>query len=297
MSLLPCITQANPTTPLYASLGSGGGGGGGSGQSTFTVSTLTVSDIVFPDTFNISGNKSKLSSIGVDELSVNSALNANGGLNLNNTTLNWNNLGTAGTYWDAGQNKLFTIVGNGDTVQIGTQGNPFAFSVSQSSINTNVVLQSPALSSLSLLVSSVNGAPYPPQGSGTISTIGFNPGNFPGGNGNVPISGTPFAITDSFVVDTTHRYRVSYEASFSNADPNSYTTVYISATAPTQYLQTVPNAQANTASNDARASVSGVFVPSSSPAQLIVANSSGSSITQMALLAASGVVLEDLGAI
>jgi hypothetical protein len=143
-----------------------------------------------------------------------------------------------------------------------------------------------------LNVSTLNGVAFP-----NTSTIGFNGTNFPGGAGTVPISNVPFAMTQSFAVDPTHRYRVSFEAAYNNADatgPN-YTTAYISGTSPTMYITTIDNRNAIPANNDLRASVGSVFVPNSSPCQIITANSSGLAATGMTVNAVAGVVLEDLG--
>jgi hypothetical protein len=149
------------------------------------------------------------------------------------------------------------------------------------------------ITTFALGVSSINGA-----GVGDApSTIGFSAANFPGGAGTVPISNVPFAMTNSFAVDPAHRYRVSFEAAYANADatgPN-YTTAYISGTSPSMYITTIDNRDAIPAMNDLRGSASAVFVPNSSPCQIITANSSVIAATGMTVNNVTGVVLEDLG--
>jgi hypothetical protein len=128
------------------------------------------------------------------------------------------------------------------------------------------------------------------------STIGFSAANFPGGAGTVPISNVPFAVTDSFVVDTARKYRVSLEAEYSNVDATgSYTTLYMSGTTPTVYLTTINNSNGIPANNNARGGSSAIFRPTLSTVQLITLNSSGIAATGIQVNTAAGVVVEDLG--
>lgn len=291
MSLLP-NAFVNVAQPTYVKYYEGGGGGGGSNVSTLSVSTLTTDQIDFGLGFVLNDNISLLSTLGVKEAVVGSGgLTMDGQINMENNIISLS-AGGASIYEDAGTNVTYLLAETGSLVSIGTQSNFGSLTVS----DDLVYAFKPFSASTIIGVSTINGAQYPPQGSGTVSTLGFSIG-FPGGVGTIPSGGTPTAMTTSFTVDPTHRYRVSFEAGYATTDANCYITTYVSGTSPTHYLETVYGAAAVAGSNDARASSSGVFVPSAGSAQIVVQNSSAATAASLTANASAGVVLEDLGAV
>jgi len=242
------------------------------GQDLTIPGTLAVSSIAMPANPTISFGTSLV--VGRDADSLSMALSQLGNDNVSVTLTTPNNDNDILIGADGGAGKIEVLNG---PLQI------FA-----SSLDVYSTITTSALS-----VSSINGAGV---GNAT-STIGFSAANFPGGAGTVPISNVPFAMTNSFAVDPAHRYRVSFEAAYNNVDatgPN-YTTSYISGTSPSVYIATVDNRDAIPAMNDLRGSASAVFVPNSSPCQIITANSSVVAATGMTVNNVTGVVLEDLG--
>jgi hypothetical protein len=187
---------------------------------------------------------------------------------------------------------FFVTAPDSGSVALGTTSGPTSLTVSLINVNvlTTLTAVEQPMTVSSLTVSTINGTPFP----GT-STIGFSAANFPGGAGNIPGGSAPFAMTDSFAVDPTHNYRVSFEAAYGNADPASYTTSFVSGTSPITFINTLDNALAIPSKNDARGSVSCVFKPNSSPCQIVTDNSSATVSTSMAVNNVVGVVLEDLG--
>jgi hypothetical protein len=235
--------------------------------------TVNISSIAMPANPTISFGTSFVVGRDGDSLSMGLSQLGNDNVSLTLTTPNNDNDILIGA--DGGAGKIEVLTG---PLQI------FA-----SSLDVYSTITTSALS-----VSSINGA-----GVGDApSTLGFDATNFPAGAGTVPISSVPVAMTQSFTVDPAHRYRVSYEAAYTNVDATAtanYTTTYISGTTPSVYLTTVQNALAIPANNDLRGSVSGLFVPNLSTCQVIALNSSGVAATSLTVNAVAGVVLEDLG--
>ena len=353
MSLLPCITYANPNTPLY--------GAGGSGSSASTFNTLTVSSIlsVGPPgqvlVYTDLDTKLK-TSVDAGTSTIREVMTNGSGTQIT-PALVFQPETNSFIVQDTTSGKSFMVATNGgvltipaanvstlamgpsaivsfeDTLSIGRTGDTLSMSLSQvGNDNVSMTLATPnndnsivvggdggagkitvqngplqifasdlavysSITTFNLGISSINNSAYPPQGSGAVSTIGFSAANFPGGAGTVPLGGTPFAMTDSFTVDPTHRYRVSYEAAYTNVDGSpSYTTAYISGTSPAMYITTLDNRQAIPALNDARASVSAVFIPNIATCQVITQNSSAAAGTSMTVNNVVGITLEDLGA-
>jgi hypothetical protein len=244
------------------------------GQNLTVPGTLNVSSIAMPASASVTFGTSLAVARTGDSLTMDLFQDGNDNVSLALTTPNNDNVITVGA--DGGAGKIEVATG------------PLQIFASDLAVYSSIT-------TFNLGVSSINNAAYPPQSSGAVSTIGFSAANFPGGSGTISSNSTPLAITDSFVVGPDRRYRLSYEASFGNSDATSYTTVYLSGTTPTFYFQTVSSAYAIPGQNDARASASGTFVPTVSTCQLIGATNSATSGTNMALNAAAGVVLEDLG--
>jgi len=283
MSLLPCITFANPTTELYAAFGSGGGTGtvGPTGSAGPTGPAGGPTGIAGPTGAGPTGPTGIAGPTGavgntpsVSTIAVSSLVEVGGG-DISFAT-----------------NTVFITAPNGGAVALGTTSAATNLSISQTNVNVLTTLTATAqpMTVSTLIVGTINGAPFP-----GVSTLGFSAANFPGGAGNIPGGSAPFAMTDSFAVDPTHNYRVSFEAAYGNADPTSYTTTFVSGTSPITFINTVDSALAIPSKNDARASASCVFKPNSSPCQIVSDNSSGTVSTLMSVNNIVGVVLEDLG--
>jgi hypothetical protein len=242
------------------------------GQDLSLPGTVNISSIAMPANPTITFGTTLSVGRSGDSLTMDLSQNGNDNVSLALTTPNNDNTITVGA--DGGAGKITVATG------------PLQIFASDLAVYSSIT-------TFNLGVSSINGA-----GVGDApSTLGFSAANFPGGAGTVPLGGAPFAMTDSFAVDTAHRYRVSFEAAYTNTDatgPN-YTTAYISGTSPTMYITTIDNRDAIPAMNDLRGSVASVFVPNSSPCQIITANSSALANTGMTVNAVAGVVLEDLG--
>jgi hypothetical protein len=306
MSLLPSATYSAPGAPLYG----GGGGGSSTLPSTLTVgpnATSTSQIVIYGD----ANEKLKIESVGVNSAiyhtnasgtpdtpyigfggtsgnlnirdpsnnvmisfsSIGGGVNLNCGIAMNNNTMNLDIAKNAALYYSAGDSNVYLTGLSTHRVNIGTQSNASLLSVQDNLVTING--KTPVVN---------------------WSTIGLNATNFPGGAGTVPISNVPFAMTDSFVVDTTRKYRVSLEAGYANADATgSYTAVYVGGTTPTVYLTTINNSNAIPAQNDARGGCSAIFAPTLSTVQIICANSSGIAATGIQVNTAAGVVVEDLG--
>lgn len=276
--ILPLFTNVNPT-PLYARFGATGtiGPTGPSGGPTGAVGPTGAGGGATGPTGAAGATGAAVSSfvtVTASTLAVSSLVEV-GSADISFAT-----------------NTLFLTALDGGAVALGTTSGATNLSITQTNVNVLTTLTATAQPATvsSLIVSSINGAPFP-----GVSTLGFSAANFPGGAGDVPGGGTPFALTDSFAVNPSHRYRVSYEAAYDNSDSASYTASYVSGTSPVSFITTLDNAQAIPSKNDGRATASGVFKPNSSPCQVIIDNSSGTTSTLMTVNSVLGVVLEDLG--
>jgi hypothetical protein len=305
MSLLPNATYSAPGAPLYGSAAAGSG----TFPSSVTVgpnATSTSQIVIYGD----ANEKLEIESVGVNSAlyhtngsgtfdtpyigfagaagtlnirdpaanlmmsfsSITGGVNLNCGIAMNNNLIELDVAKEAELRYSAGTSNVFLTGLSTHQVNIGTQSNASLLSVQDNLVTING--KTPVVN---------------------WSTIGFDGTNFPGGAGTVPINSVPFAMTNTFTVDTTHKYRVSLMAGYSNADPVSFTTVYMSGTSPTAYLTTIDNANAVAAVNFSRASCSAVFVPSSSNAQVVCANSSAAQVSGVTVNTGTGVVVEDLG--
>lgn len=130
MSLLPCITQANPNVALY---GSGGGGGGGSNYpANASFSTITMNGPVFMAEQTIS-------------------------------------LATSGQYQvyaSSNDSNMYLVCASTNQIRIGTQDAADSLYIGSSNVTAKYNLDAPQINQ----VSSINGAVYPPPSGGYTAT-------------------------------------------------------------------------------------------------------------------------------
>jgi hypothetical protein len=263
-----------------------------------SLSSITVSSIngAAPGGGGVApgANLTGLSTISVSSLTATNGIVASGGIQMSNTTIQWDTNKQAVTYYNAGDSNLYIQAVSTANVVIGTASNATALQVGTTSINMPTAVYMDTLNNNTANVSTINVSSI--NGNQTTNKTGWAVSTLTGGVTYIPQNNVAWPLSGDISVVSGHTYRISGALALSNAGGTGHTALLVSgggAGFPSP-LCSFPNSLANPGNNGLAGGVQAIFKPSASPVQVVGYNTDATQSTGMEFYWTNWLV-EDLG--
>jgi hypothetical protein len=220
-----------------------------------------------------------ISTISVSSMTVTNGILAAGGVAMSNTTIQFDLVGQAIQYYNAGDSNLYIQGLSTHSVQIGTAAAPNQIQVSDTGLFATNVFG----------VSTLNGSQPTTKASYQVSTLTAGLTYIPENNVAWPLSG-------EIPVTAGHAYRISGNLALSNAGGVGHTTIAVSGGGAgfPQFVHSYPNSLASPGNNGLAGGIAGIVTPNATPLQIVGFNSDPTNSTAMEFYYLNWLV-EDLG--